>query len=140
MVLYFIMWFYQGSPFTSDDIGPYLGFVYLITCLTTNRKYIGQKKFHSFKRVQKDKKKKRVKIESNWQDYWSSSLALQQDVYTLGQTKFKREIIHLCKSKGWMNFLELKEQVLHDVLLSPDYYNDYIGSRIHRKHLTKDQK
>ena len=37
------MWYYNNKEFT--DIGNYIGFVYLITNLKTDRKYVGKKKF-----------------------------------------------------------------------------------------------
>ncbi len=131
------MWLYDDKEFRSEDIQDNLGFVYVIENTKTGRKYIGQKKFVASKTYQLNKKKKRKKVESNWLDYWGSNLVLQEDVKLLGTTFFRREILHLCKSKGWMNFLELKEQILADVLLSDDFYNDYLGARIHRKHLKK---
>ena len=36
-------WFYNGKPFTSDDIGDHYGFVYLIENKLNGRKYIGRK-------------------------------------------------------------------------------------------------
>ena len=36
---------YEGKPFTSDDIGDFFGYVYLITNKTTGKKYIGRKYF-----------------------------------------------------------------------------------------------
>jgi hypothetical protein len=35
-----------------------------------------------------------------------------------------------------MNYLEMREQVIHDALLYPHlYYNEYVGGRINRSHL-----
>ena len=36
-------WFYKDTPFTSDDIGDFFGYVYLITNKSTGKKYIGKK-------------------------------------------------------------------------------------------------
>ena len=36
-------WYYKGTAFTSDDIGDFFGYVYLITNKTTGKKYIGRK-------------------------------------------------------------------------------------------------
>lgn len=135
-------WFYNGQPFTSEMIGDWVGFVYVITALDTGKKYIGQKRFVSSKKIPATKKRKakRVKMESDWQDYYGSSEALKTDVAKLGKDRFHREIIRLCISKGDMNYIELREQILAEVLTKPDeYYNVYVGSRIHRSHL-KDVK
>jgi hypothetical protein len=55
-----------------------------------------------------------------------------------GLDHFEREILHLCKSKGELNYTELKEQVIRDVLLKPnEYHNAFVGGKIHRNHLLK---
>ena len=38
-------WTFNNKPFTSEDIKSYVGFVYLITELDTDKKYIGRKYF-----------------------------------------------------------------------------------------------
>ena len=38
-------WTFNDIPFTSQDIKSYVGFVYLITEIDTNKKYIGRKYF-----------------------------------------------------------------------------------------------
>jgi len=53
-----------------------------------------------------------------------------------GTEKFKREIVKLCKTKGEMSYHEAKMQFDNDVLLREDYYNNFIGCKIHAKHLT----
>lgn len=134
-------WQYLNKPFKSEDLQKLpenlVGFVYLITNLENNKKYVGQKKFYASKTIQKNKKKKKIKIESDWEKYWSSSEELKLDVEKISPDKFKREIIRLCLSKSEMNYYELEEQILRKVLLSEDYYNSYIGGRINRKHLKK---
>ena len=57
-------WLYEGATFTSDDIGDFFGYVYLITNNENGRQYIGRKYFWQF-RTPKGKKKK-VKSESDW--------------------------------------------------------------------------
>jgi Putative endonuclease segE, GIY-YIG domain len=134
------MWFYQEKVFTEDDVEDgVVGFVYLITNLETGKKYVGQKKFQKSRRVvSKTKRARRVYKSSDWATYYGSSVDLQEDVRLLGPDKFHREIIHLCRSKGLMNYLELKEQVVRDVLLKPDeYYNSFVGTKIHRRHILK---
>ena len=80
-----------------------VGFVYLITNKTNNRRYIGKKLSHFTKSSIKTitlksgvKKKKKVKkqVESDWKTYWSSSLELQNDVTLLGEDNFTREILY----------------------------------------------
>lgn len=129
-------WVYNGEPY--NDPADYVGFVYLITNKITNRKYIGKKLFWSIKRKQVNKVRKRIKVESDWKTYWSSSEELKKDVAALGEESFTREIIHLCKSKGVANYLEAQEQFKEAVLENnEEWYNDWIMVRVNRSHLAK---
>ena len=130
-----LIWQYNGKDFTEDLIGDNYGFVYEITNLTNNRKYIGKKFFYSTKTKQVKGKKKRYKAFSDWQTYYGSSDILKKDVLQLGKENFTRRIIHLCKSKGECGYLEAKEQFLNNVLESEDYYNTWIMCRIRKSHI-----
>ena len=127
-----MQWTYQGK--IVDEIPKeYVGFVYLITNLTNDKKYIGKKlaQFKVTKKPLKGKKNKRRSTkESDWKDYWGSSDKLNEDVQTLGPQNFTREILHYCTSKGELSYLEAKEQFDRDVLLSDEYYNGIINCRI----------
>ena len=127
-------WLYNGEPFV--DKGSHYGFVYIITNNITKRKYIGKKFFWTTKRKQVNKKRKTYKVESDWQEYWSSSEELQEDVSQLGKENFTREIIHLCQTKGNTNYLEAKEQFIQGVLEDKDaWYNAWIMIKVRRSHL-----
>jgi len=128
-------WTYNDKEFTEDLIGDNLGFVYEITNLENNRKYIGKKLFHSSKTKQVKGKKKRIKVPSDWQTYYGSSADLAKDVLSLGQEKFQRKIIHLCKSRGECSYLEAKEQFLNCVMERDDYYNTWIMVRVRKSHI-----
>jgi ribosomal protein L35 len=130
------MWLYNNDPFTDEMINDYTGFVYIIENLLTGRQYVGQKLFWSPKIKTIKGKKKRIKVVSDYKDYFGSNDELKQHVIEHGPENFKREIIHLCNSKGEMNYRELVEQVDRRVLEKPDqYYNAYIGGRINRRHI-----
>jgi hypothetical protein len=128
------MWFYNGQYF--DTVGDYVGFVYQITNQITGRKYIGKKNFYFSKTKQVKGKRKRFKVESDWQDYYGSNKELSADVEKLGKENFKREILMLCHSKGDFAYYEAKFQFDNKVLESLDYYNTWIMVRVHKKHLT----
>ena len=128
------MWFYNGEYY--DTIGDYVGFVYLITNQTNGKKYIGKKNFYFTKTRTIKGKRKRSKVESDWQDYYGSNKELQADVELLGKENFKREILKLCKSKGEFGYYEAKYQFENNVLENDEYYNTWIMCRVHKKHLT----
>jgi hypothetical protein len=123
-----------------------VGFVYLITNLINDRKYIGKKlaKFSktTYKTVKlkngtKKKKKIRSKIDSDWQEYYGSSNELTADVAKLGKENFKREILYYCCSKAECSYIEAREQFDRKVLESTDYYNGQISVRVHGSHILK---
>jgi hypothetical protein len=125
-------WTYNGE--TIHEIpDEYEGFVYLITNQKTGQKYIGKKlaKFKTTKPPLKGKKNKRRGYkESDWQDYWSSSERLKEDVAQLGPENFTREILYLCKSRAEMSYIEAREQFDRRVLESDEYYNGIINVRV----------
>ena len=119
----------------------FIGFVYLITNMTNNRKYIG-KKLTQFKRSKKPLKgrtnKRRYTVESDWKDYYGSSDELTADVELLGKDKFKREIMFWCSSKSELSYIEAREQFTHKVLESKQWYNGHIRVRVHQKGILKE--
>jgi hypothetical protein len=138
-------WIHQGvivNELPEDCVG----FVYLITNTITGRKYIGKKlakfskttyKMVKLKNGTKKKKKIRSKIDSDWQEYYGSSLELNKDIDTLGKENFSREILHYCTSKAQTSYTEAKEQFSRNVLESTDYYNGQISVRVHGSHIIK---
>ena len=137
-------WTYKGEPVEEID-EKYTGFVYLITNTVSGKAYIGKKlskfsktniKTVTLKNGTKKKKKIRSKIESDWKTYWSSSKEVIDDVKTLGEDKFKREILMFCLSKGTASYFEAKFQMQNEVLEHPDmWYNGIVNCRVHRSHI-----
>ena len=128
------MWLYKEQPLEHIPANAY-GYVYLITNNLTGRKYIGKKLFWFRKTKVLKGKKKRLKVESDWKEYWSSSDELKADIQKLGEENFTREILHICGNKGMCNYLEAKEQMLREVLETDKYYNSQIQCRVHRTHI-----
>lgn len=129
------MWLYENVEFLEvpENI---VGFVYKITNTVTGRQYIGKKLFTAAGRKQVKGKRKRIRVESNWREYFGSNKELLHDVTTFGSENFQREILHLCTTKGQCSYYEAKLQFEHGVLEQPDkFYNDWIMCKIHRKHL-----
>ncbi len=136
-------WYYNSAPVTvlPDDC---VGFVYCITNMTNNRKYIGKKlakfskttyKVVKLKNGSKRRKKISSKIDSDWATYFGSSAELQQDIAALGEHCFHREILYYCKTKSECSYVEAREQFSRRVLESTDYYNGNIQVRIHKNHI-----
>lgn len=133
------MWYYKNKPINEIDITKYKAFVYLITNLVDGRQYIGKKLTESTitrPPLKGQKRKRKIRSESDWRDYWSSSDELKADVERLGEENFKREIIHLCTNKGTASYLEAKEQMINEVLENPEkWYNGIIQCKVHRTHV-----
>ena len=121
-------WTYQGKPIQTlpEDCE---GFVYLITNTTSGKMYVG-KKLAKFKKTRPPLKgrinKRRSKVESDWKEYWGSSDHLNADVTELGEDKFTREILYICKTRGVMSYLE-------------EYYNGIINVRVGGSRILKEE-
>jgi hypothetical protein len=137
------MWTYQDIIVESlpEDC---VGFVYLITNKANSRMYVGKKlakfskttyKMVTQKNGVKKKKKIKSKIDSDWMDYYGSSIELNKDVESLGKENFTREILFFCKSKAECSYIEAREQFSRRVLESDDYYNGQISVRVHGSHI-----
>lgn len=131
------MWYYNDKVFDKTP-EEYQGFVYMITNLSNNKKYVGKKFFWKPKTLPKTKTRKRrvkTRVESDWMSYYGSSVEVKQLVEENGSQSFKREILMLCKTKGECSYYEAKKQFEYDVLLNDEFYNEFIGCKIHSKHL-----
>lgn len=130
-------WLYQNLPFTTEDIQDYVGFVYCITNLANQKKYFGRKYFYQY-RTPKGKKRK-VKGESNWKDYYGSCNELKLDISKIGKEFFKREILSLHKTEKHTNYEETRILFLHNVLTekfengTEIYYNRNILNNYYKK-------
>ena len=135
------LWYYKDNPYDPDEkeLNSLVGFVYCIEEVSTGMKYIGKKGFWRSKILPVTKKRlrrKRTLVESDWRTYHGSSERLKEQVKS-GEHIYKRSILRLCTTKGEMSYYEAREQFDKDVLLRDDYYNQFIGAKIHAKHLPK---
>ena len=130
-------WIYMGTPFDGSLIGDNFGFVYEITNKLNGRSYIGRKYFWSF-RTPKGKKRK-VKSESDWRNYYGSCPELKEEIGKLGIQNFSRTILSLHKTAGKTNYEETRQLFTNNVLTeslddgTPKFYNSNILSRYFRK-------
>ena len=136
-------WYFNGQEVTElpDDI---VGYVYLITNISSGKMYVGKKlakfakttyKVVKLKNGTKKRKKIKTKIDSDWQQYYGSSPNLTEDINKLGNHNFRREILYYCKSKAECSYIEAREQFARRVLESDDYYNGHIQVRVHGSHI-----
>lgn len=128
------MWIYKDKPF-EEDVSEYYGFIYCLTFLKTNQKYIGKKLFTKAGYKQVKGKKKRIRKESDWKMYQSSSDVVQNLFTEFGENSFKKEIIRLCKTRSECSYYETKEIFSRDCLLKSEYFNSWVSCKIHKKHL-----
>ena len=142
------MWLYENKVIekTEDFPEDTFGYVYRITNLVNGKSYIGKKQLLS--KINKKLGKKEIAAlptqrgrtpstkliisESNWLTYWGSCKPLLNDVKLLGEDKFKREILTICKTKKQLTYYEVMHQVKEDVLFT-DSYNDNILAKFHRR-------
>ena len=104
--------------------------------------YSGKKFFWKPKILPVNKTRKRrvrTRVESDWRDYYGSSKEVQLLVEENGADNYKREIIQLCKTKGECSYWEMYHQLINHVLLKDEYYNEFVGGKIHSKHLKIDE-
>jgi hypothetical protein len=135
------MWIFDGKEFKIEDRGDAIGFVYELRDTENDKRYIGKKNLFSTRRLpplKGQKRKRKVVKESDWKIYYGSSKNVQFLIEKNGQKRFERKILRLCESKGEMSYWEMWYQLTNHVLLKPDeYYNSFIGGKIHRKHVIK---
>jgi hypothetical protein len=139
-------WIYLGE--TIEEINPkYLGFVYIITELSSGKKYIGKKKCWFKKTSQKtvklkngNKKVKKIRslVPSDWKEYYGSSETLLEAIELNGKENYHREIIKLCETESELSYEEARLQFVTDCLRKPDgYFNSWVMVRVRRSNLIK---
>lgn len=136
-----MIWHFEGSPYDPkyEELEDWVGFVYLITEKDTDMKYIGKKFFHKKKTLPVTKSRKRrkhLRVESDWRQYFGSSAKVQELREAKGDDAFDRVILRFCKTKGDCAYYETLEQFKREVLFREDYYNGIINCRISRNHLS----
>jgi len=129
------MWTYNNEPVTEETIGDHYGFVYIITNKLNGRKYIGRKYFTKAGYKTVKGKRKKIRKQSDWMDYWGSNKKLLDDILLQGKDNFDRQILTLCKTRTECNYWELHHQVSHQVLLSEAWYNEWISVKISKKNI-----
>ena len=125
---------WEGVLVEGTDL-PY-GFIYKITNLTNDKKYIGKKQCKSIRKrppLKGKRNKRRYEVETDWKGYTSSSNQLNKDLEVIGKENFKFEILRWCDSKWELSYYEARLQFKEEVLLRDDYYNGIINLRIGKR-------
>lgn len=132
-------WAYKDKPIESLQDCPEnsYGFIYLITSTVSGKKYVGKKSLYSYRTTYSrklnektgrlNKVKEVITRESDWQNYFGSSVEIKELIKTEGtKQNFTREILRFCFSKKELTFREMQEQCIRNVLDSEEYINSNI--------------
>ena len=129
-------WTYQGKEILEEEDIPFenaMGFIYLITQKSTGKRYIGRKLLTKASSKTVKGKKKKIRTQSDWQKYWSSSPQIKEWIKEAGGTSdFTREILCFVSSRGSMVYCE--EMCLYElgVLETDNWLNNNIRSKVYR--------
>lgn len=126
-------WIYKNKTITEIPEG-YVGFIYLLS-LPDGTKYVGKKSFTFKKTKQVKGKRKSIKVPSDWEDYYGSSDYFKELIEQVGKDKVIRQILHLCKSKAEMTYLETWEIFNRHALLKEEYANGWVSCRVRKANI-----
>ena len=114
----------KQSHWAIDEVPPGAeGFVYKIT--VGDYYYIGKKNFWTYSRGKKAG-------ESGWRTYRGSSDVLAEYIEQ-NPDKVDYQIMHICGCKAELNYVEVEEQVRHNVIRDPMAINQQLGDT-HLRH------
>jgi hypothetical protein len=144
------MWIYKEKIIKDINDFPEgcFGFVYVLTNLENNKKYIGKKNLYSkqnkklgkkeLENIKEERKKnktrgklptkKLVVKESSWKNYRGTNSNKQLDeLHKLPEDKIKKEIISFAFNSKQLTYRETQNQFENKVLENPElYYNSNI--------------
>ena len=153
------MWLFKEKVIESIEEMPQdtYGFIYLVTHLPSNRKYIGKKVLYfernvkigkrELKALKEERKakgisgrppsKKKVVKESDWKTYYGSQAEIKELVKNGKESDFKREILKFVNNKKHLTYFECKYLFIYEVLENND---EYINDNILAKFYSRDFK
>jgi hypothetical protein len=133
------MWVYEGKNIESIEDFPQntYGFVYQVTHLPSQKKYIGKKVLYHNKTLpplKGTKRKRKVVKESDWKTYYGSQKEIKDIVKQSLPSEFERLILRITFSKKLLTYYELK-YLCSTGAIEPNstYINDNISGRFFRK-------
>lgn len=140
-------WMLPGGGCLKKAPPGYVGFIYKIVFMNRNGEecyYIGKKLFEFSKKrritkkvIKQTKTRKRIeriKIDSNWENYWSSCKPLLAYIEERGGTYgMKRYIIELCLDKTSLTYREVEALVRNNVLFDEYSWNGQIFNKFYKQ-------
>ena len=138
------MWLYKGEVIESIEQMPEntFGFVYEVTYIPTNEKYLGKKALETLRLERQEKGlrgktplKQKIITESDWITYLGSHNRIKQLVKEGKDDKFFKNILEFAFDKKHLTYLETKHQFNNSVLENTEYINDNILGKFFRKDL-----
>ena len=131
------------------------GFVYEVTYIPTNEKYLGKKVLYFERNKRLGKKaleilrlerkskgiggrtpvKQKIISESDWLTYLGSHNKIKQLILEGKNDKFSKKILEFAFDKKHLTYLETKHQFCNHVLENTEYINDNILGKFFRKDL-----
>lgn len=134
-------WLYNGAEFTTIEQAPpkSLGFIYLITQHSTGKRYIGRKLLTAGKTKTVAGVKKKIRVESDWRTYWSSSPYLKELIKEVGEADFQREILQFCSGMGMMVYAEEFFLYVAGALENDNWFNANIRSKVYKNWVKVDE-
>lgn len=141
-------WKYKEGTISSIEEFPEgtQGFVYQVIHNPSGKKYIGKKTLYFSRKkplTKKEKlewnkpgkipKSKTVISESDWKNYYGSNKFILEEIKKGNHSDFSRTILDFGKTKKNLTYLELKHQILNNVLEDSTYLNDNILGKFFTK-------
>ena len=128
----------ENKPIQDEDVDGYYGFVYVIRNKVDGRRYVGRKYLTKAGYKTVKGKRKKIRVSSDWRNYWGSNTELQEDVKRLGEDSFERSIIKLCRNRSECSYWETHYIFQFQALLSDRWYNQWVTCKISKKNLKVD--
>ena len=154
-----VSWRYKDKLITeiSDMPEGTYGFIYKVTHLPTQKKYIGKKVLFFERNVKLGKKetealreerkaagiggrvpaKKKVVKESDWKTYYGSQTEIKALVKESNPADWTREILDFVPTKKLLTYYEIKHIFKNDALEDQDFLNDNILGKFYQKDFIK---
>ena len=130
-------WTYNNESVTDELIGNSYGFVYIITNLQSQRRYIGRKYLTKAAYKTVNGKRKKIRKASDWETYYGSNKVLLEDVKRLGEVNFTREIVRFCRNRSECAYWETHHIFAMGALLSDSFYNEWVTCKISKKNIKR---